>query len=63
MINFKGIAYGSGWYELYLFFVSLFSSLQLSRLVCPTLIRAILQMIFFSFKTLVAVKKIQMSPN
>lgn len=63
MINFKGIAYGSGWYKLYLFFVSLFSSLQLSRLVCPTLIKAILQMIFFSFKTLVAVKKIQMSPN
>lgn len=45
MINFKEIAYGCGCHELYLFFVSLFF-LQLSRLIYPTSIKAILQIIF-----------------
>lgn len=45
MIIFKLIAYEGDMYETYLFFVSLFS-LQLIRPVCPTLIKAILQMIF-----------------
>lgn len=45
MIIFKLIAYEGDMYETYLFFVSLFS-LQLIRPVCPTLIKAILQIIF-----------------